>query len=85
MEKIRIVNLKCGGCAKSIKEALSKDEFSAVSVDEKTSQVSFLGNRAKAVQILENLGYPEAGSEKAKSLLKKAKSYVSCARGKMKK
>ncbi|MFZ5982550.1 MAG: heavy-metal-associated domain-containing protein [Patescibacteria group bacterium] len=85
MPEITIVNLKCGGCAKSIQKALSQAGFSQVLVSQETNRVSFEGNREVAKSILEKLGYPEAGSEKAKSLIRRAKSFLSCARGKMEK
>lgn len=84
MPKITIVNLKCGGCAKSIEAALNGAGFMGVSVDQEANEVSFEGDREKARVILEKLGYPEMGSKKAESLFKKAKSFLSCARGRMK-
>lgn len=85
MEKITIVNLKCEGCRSSIINSLFSAGFKNVDVDIATNEVSFDGEREKALSILEKMGYPELGGEKAKSLIKKAKSYVSCAKGKMNK
>lgn len=84
MEKITIVNLKCEGCRNSIINSLSSAGLRNVDVDIQTNEVSFEGDRNEAKTILEKMGYPELGSEKAKNLIKKVKSYVSCARGKMK-
>lgn len=83
MNTIQIVNLKCGGCAKTITEALKKAGMENISVDTIGQKVDFDGDADKARIILSGLGYPEKGSPEAESLLKKAKSYVSCARGKV--
>jgi len=82
MEKIKIVNLKCEGCANTIIKALTKEGYSDVKVINEELTVSFEGDREKALKILSKLGYPEQGSKEAESLFKKAKSYVSCAVGK---
>lgn len=85
MSKITIVNLKCGGCEKSITEALEKNGFENIKVDVISREVSFDGDKKKAEKILANLGYPRQGSAEAKKLSKKAKSLLSCFMGKMKK
>lgn len=82
---LEVVNIKCGGCAKSITTALEKAGFSEVEVSPDTQKISFESSEEKipeAKKILENMGYPEKNSEAAKSLLKKVKSYASCAIGK---
>jgi copper chaperone len=83
MNIIQIVNLKCGGCAKTITSALEKAGMENISVDTIKQEVIFEGEAEQAKKILAGLGYPEKGSPEAESLLKKAQSYVSCARGKM--
>jgi len=86
MNKIEVVNIKCGGCAKSIEDALVKNGFSHVKVDPNCQSVEFEGDNFKlAESTLEKMGYPKAGSQKANSLLKKAKSYASCMVGRIKK
>jgi copper chaperone len=85
MNTIKVVNIKCGGCAHSIRKALENQGFENVSVDESKMEVSFEGDCWVAVEILSKMGYPEVGSKEAESLIKKAKSYISCARGKMSK
>lgn len=85
MNKLEVVNIKCGGCAKSIEDALSKNDFKNVKVDPSCQLVEFEGDTEKAEKILFKMGYPKAGSKEAKSLLKKAKSYASCMVGKVKK
>lgn len=85
MSKIKVVNIKCGGCEAGIIAALTKEGLKNVKVDVQKQEVSFDGDSKKAKKTLLKLGYPEAGSKEAESLFKKAKSYVSCAIGKAKK
>ncbi len=86
MEKIKIVNLKCGGCGKSIQAALKKNGFKNIEINLKSQEVSFEGgSRKKVKKILAKLGYPEEGSAEAKKISKKAKSFLSCFTGRMKK
>ncbi len=80
-----IENLKCGGCAASIRKGLSTlPGVSNVEVDLEQHAVSYEtaeeGSRHDIIQKLNALGYPEAGDN---SLLKKGKSFVSCAIGRM--
>lgn len=80
---IEVENIKCGGCINSIKNALTKIEgVSEVSIDKETEtiEVESSTEREEIIKILSNLGYPEKGNN---TLLKKAKSYISCAIGKM--
>lgn len=83
MNTIQVVNIKCGGCQKSIVNAMQKNGFNSVNVDIEKQEVSFEGDVAMARAMLLKMGYPESNSEEAKSLMRKAKSYVSCAIGKM--
>lgn len=83
---LEVQNLKCSGCANTIITQLSREEgISSVRVDEVTSEVSFhynaQNNLESAVKRLSRLGYPI--NSEANNLSKKAKSYVSCAVGKM--
>lgn len=83
---VKIQNLKCGGCANTIITQLSKLKgISEVLVNNETHDVTFnyateLGFE-DAKKKLSSLGYPMAGE--ANAMTKKAKSYVSCAIGKM--
>lgn len=82
---LEVVNIKCGGCAKSIISALEKIGCTEISVSPDTQVIAFHSSPEKkleAQKILEDLGYPEKNSDAANSLLKKAKSYASCAVGK---
>ena len=84
--QIYIQNLKCGGCANTIiKNVSSVESVSNVTVNVEDNSVNFeLVNNEKLEEIkliLKKIGYPEDGE--ANSLGSKAKSYVSCAIGKM--
>lgn len=85
MNSIKVVNVKCGGCEAGIIFKLTNLGFQNVSVDIANQIINFDGDFEKAKKILAEMGYPEAGSSDAKSFTKKAKSYVSCMIGKMKK
>jgi copper chaperone len=81
-----IQNLKCGGCANTItKNIATIDTISEVSVNVEESSVTFDYESAEKFtevkEKLKSLGYPEDGE--ANSFGSKAKSYVSCAVGKM--
>lgn len=84
MNTIKIVNVKCEGCAKTIISELSKIGLKNVSVNVNSQEVFFEGDVKLAKKELERIGYPEVGSQAAKSALKKARSFVSCAMGKVK-
>jgi len=84
---LQIQNLKCGGCAATIRKGLEQlNGISAVHVDNDQSTVSFTYNKEAnyyaAQKKLTHLGYPLI--EDDNSLLTKARSYVSCAVGRVK-
>jgi copper chaperone len=83
--KIYIENLKCGGCAATIKKGiLSVDGVSEIAINVDESLVTIITTNdviSKVKEKLSKMGYPEVGD--ANTLLHKAKSYVSCATGKM--
>lgn len=88
MTNIEILNLKCGGCANSIKKGLEQIEgVGTVSVDLETSMVAVETTDEAVLEAvkskLSNMGYPEVGD--ANTVLHKAKSFVSCASGRMSK
>lgn len=83
---LQIQNLKCGGCAHTIETRLNELEgISNIIVDNDAHSVSFNYNKIKELEsaktVLSTLGYPVAGA--SNPLTKKAKSFVSCAIGKM--
>ena len=83
---IEIVNLKCNGCVNTVKKGvLSIDGIETVEVDLDASKVTVPtidqglidGVKAK----LSQMGYPEISD--ANTMMHKAKSFVSCATGRM--
>ena len=86
MTTLEILNLKCGGCANSIKKGiLTIDGIDEVSVDLETSKVSVNTNDGEVIlkvkEKLSSMGYPEVGD--VNTVIHKAKSFVSCATGRM--
>jgi copper chaperone CopZ len=84
---IIVQNLKCGGCANTITTKLSLlDNVTNILVDTESSTVSFVAISSEDALLvkekLKTLGYPSI--EDANGVLSKAKSFVSCASGKMK-
>lgn len=78
-----VENIKCGGCVNSIKTTLSKiDGVEAVSIDKDSDTIIVRGtfDKEKIAIKLNELGYPEKGNN---TIIRKAKSYVNCAIGKM--
>lgn len=85
-ENIVVENLKCQGCANTIRremawigEVISVD----VNLDTSTVKIDYAGkNRMREVftDKLRKLGYPEEGTGR---LNQRVKSYVSCAIGRM--
>jgi len=87
----KVINVKCGGCASTLKEKLFK-KFGEVEVDlEKEPREITLDIDEKEIPVLgkalKKLGYPfmteKMGFVDGSSV--KAKSFVSCAIGKMNK
>jgi len=88
LHRFEVVNIKCGGCARSIENALRADaRVKHVEVDIAGGVVSVdadEGARDAARATLLRLGYPEAGTaEGMQALAAKAKSFVSCAVGRL--
>lgn len=86
MTTIEILNLKCGGCANTVKKGVSAIEgVNSVTVDVENSIVTIDSTEESIVTLvkkkLASLGYPEVGD--ANTIIHKAKSFVSCATGKM--
>jgi len=85
--KIEILNLKCGGCATTVKNGmLSIEGISEVNIDLERSEVTIDSENdivvLAAKEKLSKMGYPEIGD--ANTILHKAKSFVSCASGRIK-
>jgi copper chaperone len=85
---IEVENIKCGGCANTITGKLGRiDGVGAVEVDIEHGRITIDApddSRDLLVAALLARGYPEKGSvEGIKAATAKAKSFVSCAIGKM--
>ena len=83
---LEIQNLKCGGCAHTISTKLSDlNQISNIEVDTEKCLVTFSytteSNLLEAKAVLAKLGYPEIGDKNA--ITTKAKSFVSCAIGRI--
>ncbi len=82
---IQIENLKCGGCAATIKKGLlGLENIHEVHIDVEKSMVTVTSENIDLVKVktkLSKLGYPEEGDEN--TVLHKAKSFVSCAVGRV--
>ena len=86
MTTIEILNLKCGGCANTIKKGIKSIKgISDVTVDMESSKVTVDTDDESVVlsvkKKLSKMGYPEIGD--VNTMLHKAKSFVSCASGRM--
>lgn len=85
LDKIYVDNLKCAGCGNSIKNGLMKI-VGVINVksnpDEGWVEVEHedFTDKESIAEKLADLGYPEAGTT---NLLQTAKSYVSCAIGRI--
>jgi len=85
-EEIIVANIKCGGCATTIKNELLKlNGVSATEVfnEKDMVKVSYddTVNRQTIIDKLHSLGYPEATEKNG--LLLQLKSYTSCMVGKI--
>jgi len=85
---IAVENIKCGGCASSIRSRLVEKGLAlAVEVEIEQGRVHVEGNpewRDQVALALARMGYPEVGSvEGMKAAAAKAKSFVSCAIGRI--
>lgn len=88
---LQVENIKCGGCTNTISKKLKEIEQVQdvmINVEKQQVVVTTLPGadediRAKLAKRLARLGYPEAGSIEANSMITKATSYVSCALGKV--
>lgn len=87
IERITVENLKCSGCAATIRKSLMQmDGVEFVDVDTEKSlveaEVQDRVMRHAMIEQLARLGYPEAGTG---NLLQRGISYVSCMIGKVSK
>ena len=85
---IQVENIKCGGCAATIKKNLLTDKrISNVEVDVEQGLVTITTSEdavADYKAALMKMGYPESGTAEGIAAARaKAKSFVSCAIGKV--
>ena len=85
---LHVDNIKCGGCAHTIEKSLSAiPGVSSITVSPEKGEVAFEADpslRPKVAKALHAIGYPETGSVSGISAaVAGAKSYVSCAIGKV--
>ena len=85
---VSVENIKCEGCVSSIRSKLVDSELAqAVEVNVEAGEVQVDGNpewRSQVIEALASMGYPETGSvEGIQSAKAKAKSFVSCAVGRI--
>ena len=83
---IAVENIKCGGCAKSIENALLKIAgVEKVGINIEQGEITVEGeplSKDELCKTLLSLGYPEKGSIAGLDALKaRGKSFVSCAIG----
>jgi copper chaperone CopZ len=90
VKKFTVLNIKCGGCAGTVKKAL-KEEYGEVEVNlEVEPRVITLNTNENFDEIklrkkMKSLGYPFADEDLGtfEEVGTKAKSFISCAIGKM--
>lgn len=84
-EELILANIKCGGCATTIKNELLKlegvTEVEVINEEDKVKITYDNIDREIIVKKLHNLGYPEATEENG--LLLQIKSYASCMVGRI--
>ncbi len=84
--KIKVENIKCGGCANSIRKIIdSVDNTYESNIDIETQTISIKGRkvedtREEIISKLANAGYPLHGTGTG---FQKAKSFVSCMIGRV--
>ena len=86
--QIVVENIKCGGCASTIRTKIEAvDGVKSVDVDIENGIVAIdaaEATRPSVIDRLLKLGYPESGTAEGIAAAKaKAKSFVSCAIGRM--
>lgn len=86
--ELSVENIKCGGCANTITTKLNEmDVIDSCEVDVENGLITVNGDdshKPAVAQLLLKLGYPESGTaEGLKAAKAKAKSFVSCAVGRI--
>lgn len=87
--RLIVENIKCGGCGKTISKALGEIGLTNIIVEPESSFVEFDSPESsrlvtEALSVLKSHGYPLIDSEDGlRAVALKAKSFLSCAIGKM--
>jgi copper chaperone len=86
-QTLEVENIKCGGCAHTIKTKLQEKHGIAAEIDVEHGVIRYDSDkdiRTDALETLRGLGYPERGSAEGIEAVKaKAVSFVSCAIGRV--
>lgn len=90
LQTVEVANVRCSGCAATIKKTLSKEGFTSIDVDlsceprKVTAEIADEAHEAQFRAILRKLGYPLSDEQISRldSAGLKAKSFVSCSVGK---
>lgn len=90
LKTVEVSNIRCDGCANTIKKALLKEDYTSIEIDlsceprKVTVDIKDEASLAQFRAILRKLGYPFSDEEISfgNSATLKAKSFVSCAVGK---
>ncbi len=85
---IEVENIKCGGCANTIKKKVSENHpIDEIEVEVESGAITIHSAKDQQTAIeetLQSLGYPKKGSVEGLNNVKaKAVSFVSCAIGRM--
>jgi copper chaperone len=84
-QSLEVENIKCGGCAHTIKTKLQEKHGVEAEIDIEQGVIRYEGSdesRRALLETLRGLGYPERGSAEGIAAVKaKAVSFVSCAIG----
>ncbi len=78
-------HIRCGGCKHTIEKSLSALGATDILIDIEAGSVSYesSGDPDEMIRELSRLGYPLHDSDGSHSLRNKARSYLSCALGKV--
>lgn len=84
---LNIQNLKCGGCAKTIKDKLTEiTDIKNIEINIDQNMISFIyeieATLSESKKLLYEIGYPIVGYKN--NISTKAKSFLSCAVGRIK-
>lgn len=88
--KLEVENIKCGGCANTIQTKIKQHHtLENLNVDVENGIIQFEADTDISTEVsttLKSLGYPEVGSVEGFDNIKaKAKSFASCAVGRIQK